>query len=169
MYSREIAPIGLARDMIALGQPKPLPLPIDIQSLSSDRYLYTLVQELQKRSSGGIMVPIEAKYTSFVDVKIDTDDAIFTFTGSTPIRLPTSSFFFDRYHKLQSVSGEVMSGTGGHRDKKVIALTFDDGPSGKYTNTLLDILKSHKVRATFFVLGARALEHPEILRREVDE
>lgn len=169
MYSRDIAPMGLLQAMIPLRNPDPIAIPIDIESISSERYLYTLVQELQKRSSSGIILPIEAKYTSFVDVKIDGNDTVFSFTGITPIRLPTSSFFFDRYNRQPSISGEVISGTGKHLGKKVIALTFDDGPSGKHTNTLLDILKSYKVRATFFVLGARALEHPEILRREVDE
>ncbi|QOV19658.1 polysaccharide deacetylase family protein [Blautia liquoris] len=36
--------------------------------------------------------------------------------------------------------------------KKVIALTFDDGP-GPYTNTLLDILQQNHVKATFFMQG----------------
>lgn len=48
---------------------------------------------------------------------------------------------------------------------KVIYLTFDDGPCA-YTNKLLDILKKHKVKATFFVInkGSR-----ETLKRIADE
>ena len=38
------------------------------------------------------------------------------------------------------------------KDNKVVYLTFDDGPS-EYTNELLDILKKHNVKATFFVTG----------------
>lgn len=37
--------------------------------------------------------------------------------------------------------------------KKVISLTFDDGPSGPLTPALLDVLKAKNVRATFFVIG----------------
>src|SRR5579863_2746287 len=37
-----------------------------------------------------------------------------------------------------------------------LALTFDDGPSATWTPKLLDILASHNVRATFFLLGERA-------------
>ena len=48
------------------------------------------------------------------------------------------------------------------------AVTFDDGP-GRHTGALLDILKARKVRATFFVLGQQAAEHPEIIRRMVAE
>lgn len=39
-----------------------------------------------------------------------------------------------------------------NKDKKLIALTFDDGP-GQYTDNLLDILKNNKANATFFMLG----------------
>jgi hypothetical protein len=65
IYSRDIAPMGFFRDMIALGHIDPLPIPIDIQSLLSQRYLYTLVQALQKKSPNGIILPIKAEYTSF--------------------------------------------------------------------------------------------------------
>lgn len=55
---------------------------------------------------------------------------------------------------------------GGH---KVVALTFDDGPSTATTPRLLDILKGRGVKATFFVLGSMARQAPEILRREAAE
>ncbi|HEY1805975.1 MAG TPA: polysaccharide deacetylase family protein [Terracidiphilus sp.] len=47
----------------------------------------------------------------------------------------------------------------------VLALTFDDGPNATWTPKLLDILASHNVRATFFVLGGRARVQPELVRR----
>ena len=37
--------------------------------------------------------------------------------------------------------------------KKMIALTFDDGPSGVYTNEILDLLEQYQAKATFFVCG----------------
>lgn len=49
--------------------------------------------------------------------------------------------------------------------KKQIALTFDDGPSFPCTEQILDILKSRKVRATFFVCGKDVESHPDIVRR----
>lgn len=54
-------------------------------------------------------------------------------------------------------------------DQPVIAVTFDDGPSAALTPRLLDILKQRGVRATFFVLGQLVQDHPEIVRRAVDE
>jgi peptidoglycan-N-acetylglucosamine deacetylase len=46
-----------------------------------------------------------------------------------------------------------------------IALTFDDGPDPVYTPKLLDLLREKDVKATFFVVGKRVDEHPEIVRR----
>ncbi|MCA9348917.1 polysaccharide deacetylase family protein, partial [Candidatus Saccharibacteria bacterium] len=37
--------------------------------------------------------------------------------------------------------------------EKIVALTFDDGPNGRDTEMLLDVLKRHNVKATFFVVG----------------
>jgi peptidoglycan/xylan/chitin deacetylase (PgdA/CDA1 family) len=45
---------------------------------------------------------------------------------------------------------------------KVVALTYDDGPS-PYTNQLLDILDRYQVKATFFELGRNIEKHPEIV------
>ncbi|KAI9373913.1 hypothetical protein BJX61DRAFT_551901 [Aspergillus egyptiacus] len=49
-----------------------------------------------------------------------------------------------------------------------IALTFDDGPS-EYTAHFLDLLRDYGARATFFVLGEAAQNHPDILRRMQNE
>lgn len=46
-----------------------------------------------------------------------------------------------------------------------IALTFDDGPIPGKTEKVLEILKSHKATATFFCIGHRVKEHPQIIQR----
>lgn len=48
---------------------------------------------------------------------------------------------------------------------RCVALTFDDGPDPVDTPKLLDLLREKDVKATFFVIGKRADEHPEIVRR----
>lgn len=48
---------------------------------------------------------------------------------------------------------------------KTAALTFDDGPDPIYTPRLLDLLKKYQVKATFFVVGAKAELYPEMIRR----
>ena len=54
-------------------------------------------------------------------------------------------------------------------EQPVIALTFDDGPDPVYTPRLLDILAAHRARATFFMIGARAERHPELVARVAAE
>lgn len=53
--------------------------------------------------------------------------------------------------------------------KKLVALTFDDGPSYATTGRLLDILKSKNVKATFFVVGSMVQEAPDLVQREAAE
>ena len=55
------------------------------------------------------------------------------------------------------------------RDEKKVAITFDDGPDAKTTALLLDGLKARKVRATFFVIGEKAEQNPELICRMSDE
>ncbi|MBQ2927057.1 MAG: polysaccharide deacetylase family protein [Oscillospiraceae bacterium] len=54
-------------------------------------------------------------------------------------------------------------------DTKYAALTFDDGPSGKYTRQLLDGLYDRGVQATFLLCGYRMQEYPDITQRIFDE
>ena len=49
----------------------------------------------------------------------------------------------------------------GLRDSHTIALTFDDGPNA-YTANVLDVLKAHNVKATFFIVGKMAHSHPTV-------
>ena len=56
-----------------------------------------------------------------------------------------------------------------HVDGPYIAMTFDDGPSAALTPKLLDLLATHHIKATFFVLGEMIAEHPEIVARAASE
>lgn len=51
----------------------------------------------------------------------------------------------------------------GASDKKMIALTFDDGPDPRYTPQVLDILEKLDVPATFFPVGEHMLDHPDLV------
>lgn len=52
-------------------------------------------------------------------------------------------------------------------DKKVIALTFDDGPDANITPQVLKTLEKHDVTATFFVLSNNAQRNPDIAKQIV--
>ena len=49
--------------------------------------------------------------------------------------------------------------------EKAVYLTFDDGPEPKATEFVLDVLKTHGVKGTFFFLGKNVLKHPEMVER----
>ena len=53
-------------------------------------------------------------------------------------------------------------------DKEVV-LTFDDGPSPRYSNEILDVLASQCVKATFFMVGEMARAYPAAVRRVYEE
>lgn len=53
--------------------------------------------------------------------------------------------------------------------QKVVALTFDDGPSEPYTQQILQVLNKNNVKGTFFVLGGNAKEYPNIVKQIMSE
>ena len=54
------------------------------------------------------------------------------------------------------------------KEGKRVFLTFDDGPSTQVTPHILDILDKYNIKATFFVLGNRVKQNPDILKREYE-
>ena len=63
---------------------------------------------------------------------------------------------------IRLMEQELMEQSQAHPE---VALTFDDGPSPKYTPLLLDGLKERNVRATFFLLGQNVKENQELGQR----
>ncbi|TCO34012.1 peptidoglycan/xylan/chitin deacetylase (PgdA/CDA1 family) [Kribbella steppae] len=70
---------------------------------------------------------------------------------------------------VSEAMGQVMAGgeeqAAGTRKVKWVYLTFDDGPSPRYTAQVLKILQTYKVRATFFVIGQNVKRYPALTRR----
>jgi peptidoglycan/xylan/chitin deacetylase (PgdA/CDA1 family) len=54
-------------------------------------------------------------------------------------------------------------------ESRGVFLTFDDGPHPEHTPRLLDVLREQGVQATFFVVGQRAEERPDLVRRIANE
>lgn len=78
---------------------------------------------------------------------------LITFIGATNIRM---NYFLKAFSK-QNLT-----------DEKVIALTFDDGPS-ENTLKILKILREYNATATFFCIGHKIDEHPEIFKQILNE
>ncbi len=53
--------------------------------------------------------------------------------------------------------------SSGRPESDAVALTFDDGPSPSSTPLLLELLKKHRLPATFFVIGDKAAAYPELI------
>ena len=63
----------------------------------------------------------------------------------------------------------IATATHGARGGNKVALTFDDGPDPEITPAVLDELKRHGAKATFFVIGQALEAQPELGRRIVAE
>lgn len=72
--------------------------------------------------------------------------------------LPSNSFYGETI-----TSGQVANG------KKLVALTFDDGPYPPHTQKLLAVLEDKQVPATFFVVGNNAKQFSEVVRLTVSK
>ena len=67
-------------------------------------------------------------------------------------------------HPSSRLFGPVQTTTGSDD----LWLTIDDGPDPEDTPALLELLKKHDVKATFFVIGQKAERHPELIRQIAD-
>lgn len=74
-----------------------------------------------------------------------------------------------RLHKSRSVQlfGNLVTVVA--TADSVVALTFDDGPSAPYTDSVLDFLRTEDASATFFVTGEALERHPYLARRILEE
>lgn len=69
------------------------------------------------------------------------------------------------YSRTFQLFGEIVARV--ETDEKVVALTFDDGPLPGATEKLLDTLKDHQAKATFYLIGNEVERHPEQARKIV--
>ena len=90
--------------------------------------------------------------------------------GLEEITLPISDFFdVIQSSYLTEKDEELYKKAQAEKNKKVVALTFDDGPDGNTTPQALDILAKYKIKATFFVQGKNIAGNEAILKRMQSE
>ena len=63
----------------------------------------------------------------------------------------------------------LLSPVAARAEAGTVALTFDDGPSGRFTRALLDGLESRQVKATFLLCGYRLKDYPTEAKRILEE
>ena len=82
------------------------------------------------------------------------------------ITMPVSSFFSVLQSSyLQGKDVELYKAYFEKKNKKVVALTFDDGPNPATTKQALDTLSKYGIKATFFVLGKNISGNEDLLKR----
>ena len=69
----------------------------------------------------------------------------------------------------EKIANGIAEGIRLYFQPKTMYLTFDDGPSAENTSRVLDILKEHGIKATFFLVGENVEKNPEVARRIVEE
>lgn len=65
------------------------------------------------------------------------------------------------------IAGGPIAIAGTNTDHKVVALTFDHSWGNKFTPSILDTLKRHNLKVTFFIMGPWAKKYPEVARQMV--
>lgn len=80
------------------------------------------------------------------------------------INKPYKKQFVPKKKKKKKVKTNVQEA-----DRKLIALTFDDGPDADVTPRILETLKKYNIKATFFMLGKSVNSFPEIAKQVADE
>lgn len=50
-----------------------------------------------------------------------------------------------------------------------IYLTFDDGPTPEITDWILEVLRSHNIKATFFCIGNNIRQHPDLFKKLIQQ
>jgi len=75
---------------------------------------------------------------------------------------------FVAYKIVENPANQLFGKTlvSGPPDRRVVALTYDDGPNPPYTNEILGVLRAEHVRATFFVVGRAVAAYPGVVKLE---
>src|SRR5437870_879961 len=69
-----------------------------------------------------------------------------------------------RHARVRRANGVFRVQTG----RRMVALTFDDGPDPRWTPEILDFLHTYHAHATFFLVGRNAEAHPELVKAELE-
>lgn len=115
----------------------------------------------------------EPRWILFDQFAVHNDDLLIYFDEGTiapaedgPISINISLSFLNPLlaseFQTQMIEAEKAPGGQAEDQKKRVALTFDDGPHPQVTLQILQCLEKYKAKATFFMLGSRVQQYPDI-------
>ena len=117
-------------------------------------------------------------YTEARDRQVIADDTLRVIRETDmPACLVETGFLSNRQEREKLCTEEyqgriaegIASGIELYFFPKTMYLTFDDGPTAENTDVVLDILKKHNIKATFFLVGESVERYPEVAKRIVQE
>lgn len=106
----------------------------------------------------GVVSALSFKKSETVNLNVSDWGLSYQKEGKTPVG-NASKEFLEKYNSYFV----------GNEKEKVIYLTFDCGFEAGYTEKILDTLKKHNVKSTFFVVGNYLTSSPDIVKRMVNE
>lgn len=106
---------------------------------------------------------IETVQSDFEDKVTEVADVIKEQAETTEFDEALLETMFKCNTLSQNLSGSILD------SRKLVSLTFDDGPNPLYTQQVLDILAKYEVKATFFLLGQEVERHPDLAKKIVEE
>lgn len=125
-----------------------------------------IVLNWEKSTTGtGYIVQRKAQGESkWQDLATITNLTTLTYTDKKPAYGKKNSY------RIAVKNSDAVSSTcslyGINPKKKMVALTYDDGPYTPVTNQILDVLEEYNGRATFFVVGSRVSTYKNCIKRE---
>lgn len=159
-YAKELNEITSVQIEDRYGQPDQLR-----ETDSEEIYVYKLDQQIElkfiipKGEKGvhhlSVINPERAKDEYILDIKGESNQLSASAWESMK-EWRQQMVSFAREHKNVYINGP---------NKKQVALTFDDGPDGKVTPAIIDILNKYKVKGNFFFLGSHVEAHPQVVKK----
>jgi len=115
-----------------------------------------------------ILLAIVAAFSSFL-IHLLIPNSATTQQATLPLTSYIIHQHYKTFHVPQKLQGNIIGKVKLSSEKKVIALTFDDGPTAEFTPQILDVLREKNVKATFFLIGHKLQKFPKIGQQIVAE
>lgn len=131
-----------------------------------------IVSEMLCNVGKGVMVSAEEKGDTPVQ-NTPTQEAVWVYTTQAPSVAPTAQATPEPQSTAPAAQQPANEATEAPKraidpNKKMVALTFDDGPYTPVTKRIIKTLEEYDGRGTFFVVGNRIKDYSKILKRTYD-
>lgn len=134
----------------------------------------TVVRYLEQKpgSTAHLAFGVNASQLSKYIVPINPEDTSEILKSSVSVRTPDMAVYLppgSEQVPVEEINQQADNNPGmyileGYTHHKKMALTFDDGPSPRYTQQILSVLDTYGIKATFFITGRNLELYPEIAR-----